>query len=84
MDCLSPSRSGLLYIVSSRSVTVVKSFRPEVPPLLRDNLRFTLPHLLVILDPFVLVNSVHELAHAGDWLSSDGIAEEALPSLFYA
>ena len=74
MDCLSPSRSGLLYIVPSQPVTVVESFRPEVPPLLRDDLRFPLSHLLVLLDPFVLVNSVHELAYAGDWLSSEGLS----------
>ena len=74
MDCLSPSRSELLYIVSSRPVTVVKSFRLEVSPLLRDNLRFTLPYLLVLLDPFLLVNLVLELVHAGDWLPSEGLS----------
>ena len=66
MDCLRISKSRLLRVVSPRSVVVAKSVRPEVPSLLRDNLRFTLPHLLVLLDPFVLVDSVHELAHASD------------------
>ena len=71
---LSPNRSGLFRVVSSQPVTAVKAVRPEVPPLLRDNLRFTLPHLLVLLDLFVLVNSVHELSHAGDWLPSEGLS----------
>ena len=41
MNCLCTGRSGLLCIVFPRSVVVVKLARPEVPPLLRDNLRFT-------------------------------------------
>ena len=42
VNCLRIGRSKLLYIVSPQSVVVVKSVRPEVPPLLRDDLRFTL------------------------------------------
>ena len=60
VNCLRIGRSKLLYIVSPQSVVVVKSVRPEVPPLLRDNLCFTLTHLLVLFDPLVLVDSVHE------------------------
>ena len=74
MDYLSPSGSRLFRVVSSRPVTAVKAVRLEVPPFLGDNLRFTLPHLLVLLDPFVLVDSVHELAHASDWLPSEGLS----------
>ena len=66
MDYLCPSGTKLLRVIPSRSVTVVKLVRPEVPPLLRDNLRFVLSHLLVFFDSLVLVDSVHELAHAGD------------------
>ena len=72
MDCLRTGRSRLLRVVSSRSVVVAKSVRPEVPPLLRDNLRFTLTHLLVLFDPLVLVDSVHELAQAGDQFPRQG------------
>ena len=58
---LRAGRSGLLYVVSLRLVVVVKSVRPEVPPLLRDNLRFTLTQLLVLFNLLILVDSVHEL-----------------------
>jgi len=62
VNCLLVGRSGLLCIVSPRSVVVVKLVRPEVLPLLRDNLRFTLTQLLIIFNPFILVDSVDELA----------------------
>ena len=42
VNCLRTGRSELLCIVSPRSIVVVKSVRPEVPLLFRDNLRFTL------------------------------------------
>ena len=54
--------------VSSRSVVIVP-VRLEIPLLLRDNLSLTFPLLLVFLNPFILVNLVHELAHIGDRLS---------------
>ena len=60
MDYLCPSGSKLFRVVSSWPITVVKVVRPKVPPLLRDNLRFALPHLLVFLDSFVLVNFFHK------------------------
>ena len=66
MNCLHIDRSGLLCVVSPRSVVVVKSIRPEVTPLLRDNLCFTLTQLLVLFNPLILVDSVHELAQVGD------------------
>jgi len=54
--------------VSPRSIVVIKSIRPEVPPLLRDNLCFTFSQLLVLFDPFILVDPVHKLAQTGDKL----------------
>ena len=54
--------SELLCIVFPRSVVVVKLARLEVPPLLRDNLRFTFTQLLVLFNSFKLVDLVHELA----------------------
>ena len=37
----------------------------KIPPLLRDNLSLPIPLLLVFLDPFILINLVHELAYTG-------------------
>ena len=68
VNCLRVGRSELLCIVSPRSVVVVKLVQPEVSHLLRDNLRFTLTQLLVLFNPFILVDSVHELALASDRL----------------
>jgi len=69
IDCLHIGRSGLPYKVSLRSVAFIKSFRLEVPPLLRDNLCFTFAQLLVFFNPFILVDPVHKLVQAGDRLS---------------
>ena len=66
--CLRVSRSELPCKVSPLSVVVIKSIRPEVPPLLKDNLCFTFSQLLVLFDPFILVDPVHELAQVGDRL----------------
>ena len=54
----------LLGKIPSGSIIVV-SVRPEVSPLLRDNLSLFLPLLLVFLNPLILINSVHELAYTG-------------------
>ena len=55
-------RSELSCKVSPWSVIVIKPVLLEIPPLLRDNLCFTFTQLLVFFNPFVLVDSVHELA----------------------
>ena len=70
---LDVGRPCLLNVIFSRSV-ILKSVQPEIPPLLRDNLRFTFPLPLVFLDPFVLINLVHELTH-----TSNRFASERLP-----
>ena len=62
VNCLRVGRFGLLCIVSPWPVVVFKLVRLEVPPLLRDNLHFTLAQLLVLFNPFILVDPVHELA----------------------
>ena len=69
IDSLRVSRFGLPYKVSPWSVIVIKPVRLKVPPLLRDNLCFTFTQLLVFFNPFILVDSVHKLAQAGDKLS---------------
>ena len=45
-------------IIPSWSVIIV-SIQLEIPPLLRDNLSLPFSLLLVVLDPLVLINSVH-------------------------
>ena len=63
---LSINRPGLPSKISPRLFVVVVLVRPEIPPLLRDNLSFSFTQLLVFLNPFILVNSAYELAQAGD------------------
>ena len=65
---LSIGRPWLPSKVSLRSVLII-SIRPEILPLLRDNLNFPFPLLLVFLNPFILINLVHELVHTSDRLS---------------
>ena len=48
---------------SSRPVVII-SVRPEIPSVLRDYLNLFLPLLLILLDLFILIDAVHELAHA--------------------
>ena len=59
---LSSSRPRLPSKVSSGPVVVV-SVRLEIPHILRDNVSLPFTLLLVFLDPFILVNMVHELMH---------------------
>ena len=56
--------SRLPYEISPRAVVVI-SIRPEIPPLLGDNLLFSFTLQLVFLDSFIFVNSVHQLVHTG-------------------
>ena len=50
--------------------TVVVTVRLEIPPLLRDNFALFLDLLLVLFNPLVLVNPIHELAYTVDRFSS--------------
>ena len=59
---LSSGKPRMPSKVSSGPVTVV-SVRPEIPPLLRDNLSLRFPLLLVLLKPLILINLVHELTY---------------------
>ena len=49
---------------------IVVAVRPEIPPLLRDNLPFPLAVLLVLLNPLILINLIHKLAYTGSRFSS--------------
>ena len=51
--------------VSLKSVVIV-SIRPKIPPLLRNNLNLFLASLLVLFNPFILINPIHELAYTGN------------------
>ena len=61
-DYLSGSRSRVPRKISPRSVVIVP-IRPEIPSILRDHFGFPLPLLLVLLDPLILINTVHELTY---------------------
>ena len=63
--------------ISPRAVIVV-SVRVEIPPLLRDNLLISFPLQLVLLHPFVLVNSVHKLSYTGDRFASQRFLQAVL------
>ena len=57
-DSLCVGCSELPYEISSRAVAVIL-VRLEIPPLLRDNLLFSLSLQLVFLYPLILVNLIH-------------------------
>ena len=63
--------------ISHRTVIVV-AVRPEIPPLLRDNLILSFPLQLVFFHFFVFVNPVHKLTYAGDRLVSQGFPQVVL------
>ena len=43
----------------SLELVIIVAFRPEIPPLLRDNLALPLILQLVFLNPLILVNPIH-------------------------
>ena len=55
--------------ISPGSVIVVM-VRPEIPHLLRDNLALSFALPLVLFNPLILVNPIHELAYTGNRLPS--------------
>ena len=70
-------RSRLPNKIPSVSVIVV-AVRPKIPPFLRDNLTLPLTLLLVLPDPFILINSVHELTHTARRFPSQGLPQTML------
>ena len=69
LDVGRPWLSGVIFL---RSV-IIEPVRPEIPPLLRDSLHFTFSLLLVFLNPLVLINPIHELAHTDYSFASQGL-----------
>ena len=76
-DSLCVGCSGLPYEISSRAVTVIL-VRPEIPPLLRDNLLLSLSLQLVFLCPLILVNPIHQLAHTDGRLANHRLPQAVL------
>ena len=60
INCLGIGRPRLSCIIPSRTIVIVL-VRPKISPLLRDNLSLPFSLLLVVFDPFILINSVHKL-----------------------
>ena len=71
INSLRVGSSRLPSKVSLWSVIIV-SVRPEISPLLKDNLSLTFPLLLVFLNPFIFVNPIHELTQTSDKFTSQG------------
>ena len=70
-------RSRLFNKIPSGSVIVV-SVRPEIPPILRDNLTLPLALLLVFLDPLVLINAIHKPTNTPYRLLGQGFSQIVL------
>ena len=58
--------------------TVVITIRPEIPPLLRDNLALSLALLLILFNPLVFVNPIHKLAYTVDRFPSQRLPQAML------
>ena len=69
--------SRLPYEISPQAVVVV-SVRPEIPPLLGDNLLFSFTLQLVFLYSFVFVNPIHQLVHTGDRFACQRLPQAVL------
>ena len=62
---LSYSRYRMPHKISSRSVVIV-FVRPKIPSDLRDHLSLPLSLLLVLLNPLILINAIHEPTYTPD------------------
>ena len=74
-------RSRLSRKILPGSVIVV-SVRPEIPPLLRDNLTLPLALLLVFLNPLILINAIHKLTNTSYRLLGQGFSQIMLGGQF--
>ena len=77
LNYLSSRRSRLSRKIPLGSVVVVL-VRPEILPLLKDNLAFSLILLLVFLDPFVLINAIHKSMNTLDRFLGQGLSQNML------
>ena len=77
IDSLCVGYSRLPYEISPQAVAVI-SVRPEIPPLLGDNLLFSPTLQLVFLHSFILIDSIHQLAYTGGRLASQRLPQAVL------
>ena len=63
--------------ISLRSFVIVP-IQPEIPSILRDHLSFPLPLLLVLLDPLILINVVHEPTYTPNWFPGQRFSQVML------
>ena len=67
-----------LFCEISLQAIVVISVRPEIPPLLRDNLLLSLALQLVFLYSFILIDPIHQLMYIGGRLASQRLPQAML------
>ena len=77
LDVLHVGCLRLPYKISHRA-TVDVSIRLEIPHLLRDNLLLSFALHLVFFYSLVLIDLIHQLAHAGGRLASQGFLQAML------
>ena len=74
---LKSRRPRLPSKILSGSIIVVAD-QPEISPLLKDNLTLPFALLLVLLNPFILINSVLELMHTASRFPNQGFLQTML------
>ena len=77
IDSLRVGCSRLPYEISPQAAAII-SVRPEIPPLLRDNLLFSLTLQLVFLYSFILIDPIHQLVHTSSRLASQKLLQAML------
>ena len=63
--------------ISPRAIAVI-SVRPEIPPLLRDNLLLSLALQLVFLYSFILIDSIYQLTYTSGRFTSQRLPQAML------
>ena len=61
-----PNMCNKIFI---RSIVII-SLKPKVSLVRVNYLRYPLPLLLILFNPFILINSIHQLTHASSRLHS--------------
>ena len=77
IDSLYVGCSRLPYEISPQAIAVM-SIRPEISPLLRDNLFFSLTLQPIFLYSFIFIDLIHQLAHTSGKLASQRLPQAVL------
>ena len=77
IDSLCIDCSGLPYEVSPQAIAVIP-VRPEIPPLLKDNLLFSSSLQLVFLHSLILIDPIQQLAHTGGRLANQRLPQAVI------